>query len=259
MRRGLAVLVLLLPALARAGPSSGPDATPAALCLAAIDEAERGAKLPARLLRSIALVESGRADPATGRVAPWPWTINAAGTGRFYASKEEAVAAARSLQASGIRSIDVGCAQVNLLHHPDAFASLDHAFDPGANAEYAARFLKALRGGGNWPPAVASYHSSTPQIGHEYAQRVRAVWPAADRYGPWPPPGSAAASRPSVDYSIYTPEFAARLRRMDQDRAVRAPRGPTGPVWGAGPPEPTPPRPSGVRRAAARDPRRAAG
>lgn len=27
----------------------------------------------------------------------------------------------------GVHSINVGCMQVNLIHHPDAFTSLDHA------------------------------------------------------------------------------------------------------------------------------------
>ena len=259
MRRALAVLALLLPSLARADPPPSPARAAGELCLPAVAAAERAGSLPARLLRSIALVESGRADPITGRVVPWPWTINAAGTGRFYASKEEAVAAARSFQANGVGSIDVGCAQVNLLHHPGAFASLDSAFDPKANAEYAARFLNALRAGtGSWPLATAAYHSLTPALGHVYAQKVMAIWPDAGRHGPWPAPGGAAP-RLGVDYSIYTPEFAARLRRMDQDRERRTRGGATGPVWIDRPPGPAPQPPSRSRRTAAQDPRRAPG
>ena len=34
--------------------------------------------------------------------------------------------------------------QVNLMHHPNAFADLDEAFDPAANARYAVTFLSAL-------------------------------------------------------------------------------------------------------------------
>ena len=75
---------------------------------------------------------------------PWPWTVNAEGQGAFYDTKAEAVAAVRAMQARGVRSIDVGCGQINLMHHPDAFASLEQAFDPQANAAYAARFLKEL-------------------------------------------------------------------------------------------------------------------
>ena len=71
--------------------------------------------------------------------------------------RREAVAAVRGLQARGVRSIDVGCMQVNLMHHPDAFPSLDVAFDPQANAAYAARFLKELYAQtGDWTRATAA-------------------------------------------------------------------------------------------------------
>ena len=91
-----------------------------------------------------------------------------------------AIAAVQALQAAGIRSIDVGCMQVNLFYHPTAFASLDEAFDPLANARYAARFLAVLyRREGTWPAAAAAYHSQTPALGAAYAQRVMAAWPGA--------------------------------------------------------------------------------
>ena len=45
-------------------------------------------------------------------------------------TRQQAVAAVQALQARGVRSIDVGCLQVNLMYHPIAFASLDDAFDP---------------------------------------------------------------------------------------------------------------------------------
>lgn len=176
-------------------------------------------RLPPQLLRSIALVESGRPDPVTGRVAPWPWTINVSGTGYFFGSSAEAVAAVRDFQARGIRSIDVGCAQVNLLHHPTAFSSLESAFDAQINADYAALFLRTLYGGtGNWPLAAAAYHSKTTERGLAYARKVLAIWPNAERYGQLPSLVTTPAA-PAPDYSMYTPAFAARLRRMDEDRA----------------------------------------
>ncbi len=132
--RLLFLLALLLRALpAAAGP-----------CEVAIATVEREAGLPPRLLAAIARVESGRRDPATGTVEPWPWTINAEGRGSFFPDKAAAIAAVRSLQAQGMRSIDIGCMQINLRYHPSAFASLEEAFDPLANARYAARFLNEL-------------------------------------------------------------------------------------------------------------------
>ena len=114
-----------------------PPIDPSVYCDSAIVSAERTIRLPARLLGAIAEVESGRPTDK-GVIRPWPWTINAEGRGQFFATKLEAIAAVRALQASGVRSIDVGCMQVNLMHHPTAFATLDEAFDPPANALYAA-------------------------------------------------------------------------------------------------------------------------
>jgi len=166
-----------VPALAGAPPAP----TPSVLCDRAIAATEQEAGLPPRLLNAIADVESGRLDPATGTVHPWPWTINAEGEGRFFASKAEAVAAVQTLQDLGVRSIDVGCMQVNLMHHPTAFASLDEAFDPWHNTRYAARFLIALHGADStWLPAIAAYHSMTPALGSEYSNRVMAVWERPD-------------------------------------------------------------------------------
>lgn len=180
MRRPpLALLPLLLCGRAAlALPLSLAPNDPGLLCRPAIAMAEAGAAIPPRLLSAIGRVESGRRG-ADGRLAPWPWTINAEGQGHFFDSKAEAVAAVRALQARGVRSIDVGCLQVNLMHHPDAFASLDAAFDPGANAAYAARFLAQLHDQlGTWPKAAGAYHSQTPELGEDYRNRVLAAWPA---------------------------------------------------------------------------------
>jgi hypothetical protein len=170
---------------------------PGEQCRAAIRMAERTAAIPDQLLAAIGRVESGRKDPRTGDVSPWPWTVNAEGQGYIYETKAQAVAAVRAFQSQGIRSIDVGCLQVNLMHHPDAFASLDIAFDPAANAAYAARFLTQLRAQtGDWTRAAAAYHSQTPEIGADYQRKVLAIWPdekrieAAGGHATLPDPGA---------------------------------------------------------------------
>ena len=182
MRLVLVVLLvcLCLPVTARAAPRGSPFT----LCEAAESDAESGRRLPIGLLPALAQVESGRPD-ATGTVRPWPWTIDVDGQGRFFATKAQAVSAVRALQAAQVRSIDVGCLQVNLLHHPAAFASLEQAFDPTANARYAARFLDALHGRyGSWQGAIAAYHSETPRLGAAYRARVLAIWHPNDSVSP---------------------------------------------------------------------------
>ncbi|MGH7154244.1 MAG: lytic transglycosylase, partial [Acetobacteraceae bacterium] len=119
-------------------------ADPGAQCRQAIAAAEQAQAIPARLLASIGVVESGRRDPTSGVVTPWPWTVDADGAGYFYPTKQAAIEAVRAFQANGTHSIDVGCMQVSLLHHPDAFADLQQAFDPGTNARWAAGFLRRL-------------------------------------------------------------------------------------------------------------------
>jgi hypothetical protein len=194
-------LLLGLLAMAPLAPASAQPATAlagGALCRAAVAQAEReaGPALPARLLSAIARVESGRRDPATGQPDPWPWTINAEGRGSFFPDKAAAIAAVRALQAQGVRSIDVGCMQVNLRHHPNAFASLEQAFDPLANARYALRFLQDLHAGpagGDWMRAASFYHSQTPELAEAYRGRVVAAL-AAERGMPSPPPVALAAA-----------------------------------------------------------------
>jgi hypothetical protein len=170
------LLALLLAPVAWAGTHPSPFA----LCERAVAGAEAAHALPGGLLPALARVESGRPD-AAGVVRPWPWTIDVEGQGRFYASKEEAMAAVRALQAGGVRSIDVGCLQVNLLHHPSAFPTLEAAFDPAANAIYAARFLSALHArDDDWAHAIATYHSETQRLGSAYRARVLAIWHPSD-------------------------------------------------------------------------------
>jgi hypothetical protein len=187
-RKWLSLATMLTVSLARCTSASAFEADSAqasggALCLSAIRAAERTAQLPAKLLDAIGTVESGRPDERKGLI-PWPWTVNIAGTGRFFETKAEAISAVQAARAEGVQSIDVGCMQVNLMYHPEAFASLDQAFDPKANAVYAAGFLNRLFiKTGNWSKAIAAYHSQTHGTNGDYAQRVIASWPLAARYG----------------------------------------------------------------------------
>ena len=199
-------------ALAAAAPARQPLAPPSPydLCDDAVSRARTKA-VPATLLPAIARVESGRLDPATGRVRPWPWTINVEGAGSFFDSKAEVVAAVKALQARGVRSIDVGCMQVNLIHHPAAFPDLEAAFDPVANAAYAMRFLTSLYAQAkDWSLAAAFYHSQTQEHGEDYQRRVfgRVMTPMgpmaakpAGPYAAWPPPGVAYGALPPADYA----------------------------------------------------------
>ena len=165
-------------------------------CGPAAASAERDAGLPARLLESIGRVETGRFDRATGRTEPWPWSTNMAGVGHYFASKAEAVAWTAAQIAAGQASIDVGCFQINLKYHPAAFANLEDAFDPLANARYAAVFLTGLyRRLGLWASAAEYYHSADPAQGQPYGRRVMALMGGLSEAPPAPGALARAAQR----------------------------------------------------------------
>lgn len=153
------------------------SATDAVVCQRHVQANERNQRIPQGLLAAISLVESGRGLGPNGQRVAWPWTINAAGEGQYFDSREEAIAATRALIDDGLRSIDVGCMQINLRYHPDAFASLEQAFDPARNVAYGASYLRQLhRLQGSWPKAVERYHSSEDGRRAEYRDKVLETW-----------------------------------------------------------------------------------
>ncbi|WP_137127781.1 lytic transglycosylase domain-containing protein [Roseomonas sp. HF4] len=179
-----------------AAPQAAAD-DPWAACAAAIAAAESGSGLPPGLLGAIARVETGRRAPGGG-VQPWPWSYNAAGEGRYAGSRAEAVSEVLALQGRGVRSIDIGCMQVNLLHHAGAFPSVEAGFDPAANVAYAVRFLKSLHAQtGDWAQATARYHSATPERGLIYHQRVMAAL-TGQGFVPGPAPGIIPLPGPAM-------------------------------------------------------------
>ena len=146
-------------------------------CTLAAQQAEQRYHLPRGLLVAIAKAESGRPIRSLTDVRPWPWTIDADGTGLFLDSKPAAVAWVRT-QISRHSFIDVGCMQVDLEYHPNAFASLEQAFDPVTNTDYAARLLLRLylgEAGGSWDVAVGLYHSHTSLLAAMYRDRVAKI------------------------------------------------------------------------------------
>lgn len=170
----LAALASLFPLLATFPAGAG---EPATVCRELTAQAARVHRIPPELLTAISLAESGRYDRSRKAVLAWPWTIYAEGRGRYLDSQAAAVAEVKRLRARGVRNIDVGCMQVNLGHHPQAFESVEQAFEPRANVDYAARFLKELHERTrSWNQAAALYHSSTEALNRPYRQKVMQLW-----------------------------------------------------------------------------------
>ena len=141
-------------------------------CIRAILAAQERYEIPDNILLGIGLQEAG--TKRDGNLTVWPWAVNAAGEGRLFKDQRGAVSWVRERLSAGVRSIDVGCMQINLRWHPDAFSSVEQGFDPGVNADYAARFLRDLyRKTGNWVLAAGSYHSFTPAKRDRYLKSLR--------------------------------------------------------------------------------------
>lgn len=141
-------------------------------CHAHLNHAETQFGIPRNILKAIALTESGQYIKGKGMVA-WPWTINVSGKGYFFETKEKAVQAARMLEKKGQKNFDMGCMQINNYHHGQAFASFEQAFDPKANVNYGAKFLKQLYDKNkSWNTAVGHYHSATPEHSATYLKLI---------------------------------------------------------------------------------------
>src|ERR1700744_242023 len=190
-------------------PPQGGPAVPATSCEQAGQAAEQNYGLPPGLLLAIGRAESGRWDAAAQRFIPSPWAANIDGAPRWYDTMQAALGDVQTQNADGHHSIDVGCFQITLGWHPAAFASLQQAFDPAANATYAAAFLRTLNARlGSWPAAVAAYHSANPQLGNPYKDRVMAFWSAT------PVPPLATATENQADQfgiHIWTPSNAGQI------------------------------------------------
>lgn len=170
----LALAAALLPAPAEAAP------VVSSACTRAIAAEERARGVPQGLLMAMGFSEAGRG--VEGGATVWPWTVNVEGEGRWFATREEAIAYVGAELAAGRRSIDVGCMQVNLRWHPDAFRDLREAFEPEANVAYAGRFLEELRardaapGLAGWLRAAGNYHSMEAGLAEAYRGRVVQRW-----------------------------------------------------------------------------------
>ncbi len=158
----LVAALLTLPALpAQARPE---------LCEAAAERAAVEVGVPSDVLRTIALVETGRNHD--GRIRPWPWAANLDGQGHWFDTREQALAFASQALAQGRDSLDLGCFQINWRWHGTAFDAPGAVLDPMESERYAARFLRRLHAElGDWEAAAGAYHSRTPAFASRYRAR----------------------------------------------------------------------------------------
>jgi hypothetical protein len=131
--------------------------------------------IPQNLLRSMSVIETGRWHKTAQLYYTWPWTVNQEGKSYYFSTKDEAINLVKKKLEQGFTNIDIGCMQINLHHHPEAFTNLTEAFDPKINIEYAANFLKRnYRISNDWKKAIALYHSQR-SAGLLYAEKVTKI------------------------------------------------------------------------------------
>jgi hypothetical protein len=229
-----ALFAALMVAIRPQDAAAGTHAT----CDIAAAEAAAETGVPLSILRALARTESGRTRD--GVFAPWPWTVNNAGDGRWFPGLTSAQDHVSRLRAAGETNIDIGCFQINLRWHGHAFDSVSDMFDPTQNARYAARFLTGLhREFGTWDEAVAAFHSRTPQLASRYMARFRRVH--ADLGGD--AIGAPVRSRPTPERQADAPPAAARALDLDRRPPLLASgaitarpgflsRAPARPLWG---------------------------
>lgn len=189
-----ATLVLLL------GLSSGAHASPLG-CGEAADIVERSLDIPQGLLAAIAKVESG------GN----PFAVNVNGRALRFPSEAMASEAARVMSnpsAPGVRpKIDIGCFQIDLAWHPDAFVSVRAGFDPVINGIAAGLFLRRLHLlTGDWREAVARYHAASSE-GARYALDVFRVYEGQGD------PHRTAGERRGTEFAVVPQAGRSQRRR----------------------------------------------
>tara|TARA_R110002020_G_scaffold347193_1_gene560943 strand:- start:5139 stop:5717 length:579 start_codon:yes stop_codon:yes gene_type:complete len=158
----------------------------AGACEAEILNAARTYGVPAGILYSVGLTETGR------KGALYPYALNIEGRTVYAKSSGEALREFERARAEGKSLIDLGCMQINHHYHGAEFRSVGAMLDPRANVDYAARFLARLHARHEtWTMAVARYHAgpNNDPAQKRYVCRVIANL-VATGYGAWTPEAS---------------------------------------------------------------------
>ena len=143
--------------------------------------------VPLGVLYAVGLTESGRKQSLQ------PFAMNIAGEAYFATDLGDALRRFNQAREQGIELIDIGCMQINHRYHAENFASVAAMFDPHANVDYAAQFLRELRRReGSWTLAVARYHAG-PDNDPAQKKYVCAVITnlVATGFGNWTEPAQA--------------------------------------------------------------------
>lgn len=123
-------------------------------CSQLIANTESRRQIPRGLLMAIAVTESGMNG------IPNPHAMNIAGKSYHARDLEDMAQVISNNWTRGVRSIDVGCMQINLKYHGDKFSRLTDLLHSPTNVEYGASYLiKLAIDRGSWREGVMDYHN----------------------------------------------------------------------------------------------------
>ena len=173
---------------------------------------EKRYNIPKDTLYSISLQETQKAHSQHNIGLVWPWTVNIEGKGWHFKNKNEAIKFVYAQMANGKKSIDVGCMQINLKYHPDAFVSVEQAFSPRKNIAYAAKLLKDNYNQiGSWDKAIGKYHSRLEDVASKYQARVTKI------------SNSMITYKQNLSNYTYNTKYKKRSSQSDLDRVTKSP------------------------------------
>lgn len=156
---------LVLIAVLCAGAVRAQEIPPPAYQLAA-----QRAGIPSTVLYAVALQESG--IRRSGRIVPWPWTLNVAGQSRHFATRADACTGLlQALRTTSDTRIDAGLGQINLGYQKQRYGTPCDLLDPYRNLAIAAEILQEQYvPSEDWLLAMGRYHRPA---GGEPAARYR--------------------------------------------------------------------------------------
>ncbi len=156
---------LLLAASLHAVAAFAQEIPPPAYQLAA-----QRAGIPSAVLYAVALQESG--IQRSGRIVPWPWSLNVAGQARRFATRAQACEGLmQALRHTPPTRIDAGLGQINLGYQQQRFTHPCDLLDPYRNLAIAADILREQHSPDeDWLLAIGRYHRPA---GGEPAARYR--------------------------------------------------------------------------------------
>lgn len=131
--------------------------------------------IPSDILYAVALTESG--TRLSHGVRPWPWTLNVAGKGYQYSSRQQACAALMQfMQRHNPKKIDAGLGQINIGWNGHFFSTPCDALKPYQNLRIAAQLLRQhYEQRRSWSEAVGRYHHPAGGVSAQrYRQKVAA-------------------------------------------------------------------------------------